>query len=108
MVGRVWWCYGLDLEVKYELNAMDAKLDKEMGCVELSVDKPIAPQPHSKISLQNKREVNDYILPCPSKLEFSCERHLLETQRMKKVKTIISGGNYSQIFCRLCLTAASQ
>lgn len=76
MVARVWGCYGLHLEVKYELTAMDAELNKEVDCVGLSVDKPIAPHPHSKVSLQNKREVNNYILPCPSRLEFSNERHL--------------------------------
>lgn len=40
---------------------MDAELNKEVGCIGLSIDKSILPQPHSKFSLWDKREVRNYI-----------------------------------------------
>lgn len=102
MVGREWCYHGLYLEVKYKLNAIYGCWVEQRG----ELYKPIAPQPHSKVSLQNKREVNYYIPPNPFlnglRLQCANERHLLEIQKMKKVKIIISGGNYSQIFCQVC------
>lgn len=41
---------------------MDAELNKEVGCIGLSVVKSIA-QPHCRISLQDKTEARNCVFP---------------------------------------------